>query len=72
MVLAHLTEHLGQSLTPSQIAHALGGRSTGAIGNALATLVERGQVTAPTRSLAVSPPPRTVAAAPPGGHPPMC
>jgi nitric oxide reductase NorQ protein len=45
MVLAHLTEHLGQSFTPGELAHALGGRSTGAIGNALATLVERGRVT---------------------------
>jgi hypothetical protein len=44
-VLAHLTEHLGQSFTAGQIARDLGGRSTGAIGNALATLVERGQVT---------------------------
>jgi nitric oxide reductase NorQ protein len=45
MVLAHLTEHLAQSFTPGELARALGGRSTGAIGNALATLVERGRVT---------------------------
>jgi hypothetical protein len=45
MVLAHLTEHPGQSFTPGGIARALGDRSTGAIGNALQTLVERGRVT---------------------------
>jgi MoxR-like ATPase len=45
MVLAHLTEHLGQSFTPGELARALGGRSTGAIGNALATLIERGTIT---------------------------
>jgi hypothetical protein len=45
MVLAHLTEHLAQSFTPGEIARALGGRSAGAIGNGLATLVERGRVT---------------------------
>jgi len=45
MVLAHLTEHLGRSFTPGEIARALGGRSTGAIGNALETLVEHGRVT---------------------------
>jgi nitric oxide reductase NorQ protein len=45
MVLAHLTEHPGHSFTPGELAHALGGRSTGAIGNALETLVERGRVT---------------------------
>jgi hypothetical protein len=45
MVLAHLTEHPGQSFTPGKIARALGDRSTGAIGNALQTLVERGRVT---------------------------
>ncbi len=45
MVLAHLAEHLGRSFTPGELARALGGRSTGAIGNALKTLVERGKVT---------------------------
>jgi hypothetical protein len=45
MVLAHLTEHLGRSFTPGEIARALGGRSTGAIGNALTTLVDGGRVT---------------------------
>lgn len=44
-VLTFLTDHPGQSYTLGEIARALGGRSTGAVGNALATLARTGQVT---------------------------
>jgi len=45
MVLALLARHPGGSFTPGEIAHALGGRSTGAVGNALQTLRAQGLVT---------------------------
>ena len=41
-VAAYLSEHREREQTPAEIARALGGRSTGAIGNALKTLVDRG------------------------------
>jgi len=44
-VLAFLTDQPGQSYSLGEIARALGGRSTGAVGNALATLAHGGQVT---------------------------
>jgi len=43
-VLAFLTNQPGQSYSLGEIARALGGRSTGAVGNALATLAHTGQV----------------------------
>jgi len=73
MVVAHLTEHLGRSFTPGEIAHALGGRSTGAIGNALETLVERGQVTCthtrPRRFAATTSLPADTTSSPPAPAP---
>jgi hypothetical protein len=73
MVLAHLTVHLGQSFTPGELARALGGRSTGAIGNALATLVERGQVvcthTRPRRFAATAGLPAGATSSPPAPAP---
>src|SRR5215472_18092385 len=41
-VAAYLGEHRDREQTPAEIARALGGRSTGAIGNALKTLVDQG------------------------------
>src|SRR5215831_8939054 len=41
-VAAYLGEHRDREHTPAEIARALGGRSTGAIGNALKTLVDQG------------------------------
>src|SRR5258708_33134278 len=41
-VAAFLSEHADRDHTPGEIARGLGGRSTGAIGNALTTLVEQG------------------------------
>ncbi len=74
MVLAHLTEHLGRSFTPGELARALGGRSTGAIGNALTTLVERGKVTCtharPRRFAATAGLPAGAASSPPPPAPP--
>src|SRR5215472_14740257 len=40
-VAAYLSEHRDSDHTPAEIARALGGRSTGAIGNALKTLVDQ-------------------------------
>jgi hypothetical protein len=44
-VLAHLHQHPGEDFSPTQVANALGGRSSGAVGNALETLTKHGQVT---------------------------
>ena len=44
LVLAHLRGHPGEH-SPTAVAHALGGRSTGAVGNALDRLVAAGQAT---------------------------
>ena len=44
LVLAHLRRHPGEH-SPTAVAHALGGRSTGAVGNALDRLVAAGQAT---------------------------
>ena len=41
-VAALLSENPEKDRTPAEIARALGGRSTGAIGNALKTLVDHG------------------------------
>jgi hypothetical protein len=38
----HLTTHAGMEFTPGEIARALGGRSAGAVANALATLASTG------------------------------
>lgn len=38
----HLTMHAGMEFTPGEIARALGGRSAGAVANALATLASTG------------------------------
>jgi hypothetical protein len=38
----HLTRHAGMEFTPGEIARALGGRSAGAVANALATLASTG------------------------------
>ncbi|WP_157494833.1 hypothetical protein [Kutzneria sp. 744] len=38
----HLTAHAGMEFTPGEIARALGGRSAGAVANALATLASTG------------------------------
>ncbi len=42
-VLAYLTDHAGEELSPSQIAKALG-RSSGAVGNGLESLAKDGEV----------------------------
>ncbi len=44
-VLDYLQQHVGEDLSPTQVANALGGRSSGAVGNALETLTKQGQVT---------------------------
>src|ERR1051326_4997400 len=41
-VAAYMSDHRDREHTPGEIARALGGRSTGAIGNALKTLVDQG------------------------------
>src|ERR1041385_3118542 len=41
-VAAYLSEHSDRDHTPGEIAGGLGGRSTGAVGNALKTLVGQG------------------------------
>src|SRR6266511_243239 len=43
-VLAYLQQHPGEDFSPTQVANALGGRSSGAVGNALETLAKHGQV----------------------------
>src|SRR6266542_2857981 len=43
-VLAYLQQHPGEDFSPTQVANALGGRSSGAVGNALETLTKHGQV----------------------------
>jgi hypothetical protein len=43
-VLAYLQQHPGKDFSPTQVANALGGRSSGAVGNALETLTKHGQV----------------------------
>src|SRR2546429_8641192 len=67
-VAAYLTEHRERDHTPAEIARALGGRSTGAIGNALKTLVEQGDAahsrTRPNRYRATD---STASAATPSG-----
>jgi hypothetical protein len=45
MVRDHLTAHPGIVLTPYQVGRAIGGRSSGAVANALDKLVEEGQAT---------------------------
>jgi len=73
MVLAHLTAHPGQSFTPGEIARALGGRSTGAIGNALQTLAAQGEVTytgtRPRRFAVTTGPPAGSTSSPPSPAP---
>ena len=41
-VAAYLSEHSDRDHTPGEVAGGLGGRSTGAVGNALKTLVDQG------------------------------
>lgn len=45
MVAEQLAHHPTTALTPGTIAHKLGGKSSGAVGNALATLEARGEAT---------------------------
>src|SRR6266511_5538918 len=44
-VLAYLQAHPGEDFSPTQVANALDGRSSGAVGNALERLTEQGHVT---------------------------
>ena len=60
LVLAHLRGHPGEH-SPTAVAHALGGRSTGAVGNALDRLVRSGsavQVTDHPKTYLPATPPR--------------
>src|SRR5262245_3947110 len=80
-VATFLSEHADRDHTPSETARELGGRSTGAIGNALKTLVEQGDAklsrTRPNRyratdttANAARPTARPMTArSGPGGHP---
>jgi len=43
LVLKHLREHRHAGLTPTAVAKALGGKSTGAVGNAIERLVSSGE-----------------------------
>src|SRR5215472_15798506 len=69
-VVAYLSDHRDGGHTPASIARALGGRSTGAIGNALKTLVDQGDAahsgTRPNRYRATD---STASAATPSGSP---
>jgi nitric oxide reductase NorQ protein len=69
-VAAYLSEHCDRDHTPAEVARALGGRSTGAIGNALRTLVDQGGAahsgTRPNRYRATD---STASAATPSGSP---
>src|SRR6266540_2661392 len=44
-VLAYLQAHPSEDFSPTQVANALDGRSSGAVGNALERLTEQGHVT---------------------------
>ena len=69
-VAAYLSEHSDRDHTPGEIAGGLGGRSTGAVGNALKTLVDQGDAalsrTRPNRYRATD---TTARAATSGSHP---
>src|SRR5437667_12638037 len=69
-VAAYLSERRDGDHTPAEIARALGGRSTGAIGNALKTLVDKGDAahsgTCPNRYRATD---STASVATPSGSP---